>query len=148
MNSRNIENLNSILESEYMSIKSFNALIEHADNTTSKNELLKIQQIHKQHASQISIEIENLGGTPSDTIGIEGVVSETISNIKHIGTTDNNSFLKEALESESMSIESVVRLLSCNISATSSLLLNSILSENKNNINSLNILINDSYTIQ
>ncbi len=115
MNSRNIENLNSILESEYMSINSFNALIEHADNTTSKNELLKIQQIHKQHASQISNEIENLGGTPSDTIGIEGVVSETISNIKHIGTTDNNSFLKEALEGESMGIESVNRLLSCDI---------------------------------
>jgi bacterioferritin len=143
MNNRYINDLNTILESEYMAINSFNALIEHANNSTSKSELQKIQQTHKQHASQIFNEIKNLGGAPSDSIGIEGVVTETISNIKHIGTTDNTSYLKEALEGETMGIESVNKLLSFDLSSTSTGLLNTIVTEYKNNINSLNNLIND-----
>ena len=148
MNSKNIENLNSILEGEYMFIKSFDALIEHANKSSSKSELQKIQQTHKQHASQLSNEIQNLGGTPLYSIGIEGVVSETLSNIKHIGTTDNTSYLKEALQGENLGIDSVNKLLACDVASTSSGLLNAIVTEYKNNINSLNTLINNSSTMQ
>ena len=111
MNSENIKNLNSILEGEYMAINSFDSLIEHANNENTKNELQNIQQTHKQHALQIANRIQDLGGNPSNGIGIQGSIAETISNIKHIGTTDTNTYLKEALQGENMGIKIVNELL-------------------------------------
>src|SRR5665647_1166586 len=118
MGNKYIKSLNSILEGEYMAINSFDDLIEHANDSNIKSELQKIQQSHRQHASQISIEIQNLGGNPSRSIGIEGVVSETISNIKHIGTTDTTSYLKEAVQGEIIGINSVNELIASNIVPT------------------------------
>jgi bacterioferritin len=148
MGNKYIKSLNSILEGEYMAINSFDDLIEHANDSNIKSELQKIQQSHRQHASQISIEIQNLGGNPSRSIGIEGVVSETISNIKHIGTTDTTSYLKEAVQDEIIGINSVNELIASNIVPTSSALLNTILTEYQTNVNSLNNLINNSSTMQ
>ena len=148
MNSENIKNLNSILEGEYMAINSFDALIQHANDVNAKNELQKIQQTHKQHAAEISIKIQNLGGNPPDSIGIEGMVSETISNIKHIGATDNTSYLKEALQGEYMGMKAVNELLAGNTDPNSDQLLNTIINEHQTNVNSLNNLINTSSNTQ
>jgi len=147
MNSENIENLSSILEGEYMAINSFDGLIKHAGGVKAKNELKKIQETHKQHASQISAKIHDLGGNPPDGIGIDGMVSETISNIKHIGTTDNASYLKEALQGEYMGIKAVNDLLAGNNDLSSDLLLNKIISEHQTNVNSLSNLINASSNV-
>jgi len=141
MNSENIKSLNSILEGEYMAIKSFDALIKHAYGANTKSELQKIQQTHRQHASQISTKIQNIGGTPSESIGIEGVVAETISNIKHIGTTDNTAYLKEALQGEYMGIQAINKLLVSNTDSSSFKLLNTIIAQHLTNVNSLNNLI-------
>jgi len=143
MYSENIKKLNSILEEEYMAINSFDALIKHAKDTSIRSELEEIQQTHKQHVTKIFTKIQNLGGTPPNSIGIQGVVSETISNIKHIGTTDNTSYLKEALQGEYMGIKTVNELLDNNSDSSSSELLNSILSEYQTNVNSLNNIINN-----
>jgi len=148
MNNKNIKNLNSILEGEYMAINSFDNLIEHANDSNIKSELQKIQQSHRQHASQISTEIQNLGGNPPDSIGIQGVVAETISNIKHIGTTDNTTYLNEALQGEQMGIKAINELLSANTDPSSSQLLNTIVTEYQANVNSLNNLINTSKNAQ
>ena len=110
MNSENIKNLNSILEGEYMAINSFDSIIEHANDENNKNELQKIQQTHRQHASQIATRIQDLGGNPSDGVGIQNVISESISNIKHIGTTDATTYLKEALQGENMGIKIINEL--------------------------------------
>ena len=144
MNSENIKNLNSILEGEYMAINSFDSVIEHANDETTKNELLKIQQIHKQHAMQIASRILALGGNPSDGMGIQGIIAETISNIKHIGTTDTTSYLKEALLGENMGIKIVNELLTSSADPNISQLLHTMLNEYQANINSLNTLINTS----
>jgi len=144
MNSENIENLNFILEREFMAINSFGALILHANNDNAKNELQQIQEIHKQHASQISTKIYDLGGNAPCSIGIDGTVSETISNIKHIGTTDNVSYLKEALQEEYMGIKLVNEILACNTDLSSDVLLNKIITDQSTNIDSLNNLINSS----
>lgn len=144
MNDENIKNLNLILGGEYLAINSFEALIEHANDVKVKNELQRIQQTHKQHASQISIKIQNLGGNPLGSIGIQGIVAETISNIKHIGTTNTASYLKEALEGEYMGIKALNELLVGNSDPSSSELLNTIVSEDQTNVNSLNNLINTS----
>jgi len=140
MNNENINNLNYILEGEYMAINNFDDLIEHATDINN-NELQKIQQTHKHLASQISTKIQKLGGNPSCSIGIQGIVSATISNIKHIGTNDNASFLKEALLSEHQGIKTVNEFLSDNDDPFTSEILNTIITEYQNNINSLNSLI-------
>ncbi|MBZ9606591.1 PA2169 family four-helix-bundle protein [Clostridium estertheticum] len=144
MNSENIKNLNSILEGEYMAVNSFDDLIEHANDANTKSELQKIQQIHKQHTTQISTKIQDLGGNPSNGIGIQGVVAETISNIKHIGTTDTASYLKEAVQGEYMGIKFVNELLAGSDAHNNFELLNTIITEYQNNINSINNLINTS----
>ncbi|WP_291637052.1 DUF2383 domain-containing protein [Clostridium sp.] len=148
MNSENIKNLNSILEGEYGAINSFDTIIEHAKNEKTKNELQRIQQTHKKLTSHIATRIQNLGGNPIDGIGIEGIISETISNIKHIGTTDTISYLKEALQSENMGIKIVNELLAVSSDPSSSQLLNTIINEYQTNITSIDNLINTSSDIQ
>lgn len=148
MNRESIEDLNSILEGEYMAINSFDALIEHANDENIKNELQKIQQNHRHHATQIATRIQDLGGNPSDGIGIQGAITASISNIKHIGTTGATSYLKEALEGENMGIKIANELLAGNADPSSSQLLNTIISEYQTNVNSLDNLINTSSDIQ
>ncbi|MBU3102356.1 MULTISPECIES: DUF2383 domain-containing protein [Clostridium] len=144
MNSENIKNLNFLLESEYMSIDSLEALINHASNINIKAKLQNIQRTHKQHTLQISTKIQDLGGRPSGSIGIQGVVAETISNIKHIGTTDNTSYLKEALQGEFMAIKTINGLIANNSVFSNSTILNNIIKDHQNNIDSLNNIINTS----
>lgn len=148
MSSENIKNLNSILEGEYMAINSFDSVIEHANDENTKNELQKIQQVHRQHAWQIATKIQDLGGNPRDGIGIEGVIAETISNIKHIGATDTSAYLKEALQGETMGIKIINELLSSSTDPSSTELLKTILSEYQTNINTLDKLINASNSLQ
>jgi bacterioferritin len=148
MNSENIKNLNSILEGEYMAINSFDTIIEHANDENTKNELQKIQQTHRQHASQVATRIQDLGGNPSDGIGIQGAIAETISNIKHIGTTDTTTYLKEALIGENMGIKIVNELLAGSADPSSTQLLNTMISEYQSNVDSLNMLISTSNNIQ
>lgn len=148
MSSRNIKNLNSILEGEYMAINSFDSIIEHANDENTKDELQKIQQIHRQHASQIATRIQDLGGNPRDGIGIEGVIAETISNIKHIGATDTTAYLNEALQGEHMGIKIANEFLTENTDPNSTELLKTIVSEYQININTLDNLINASNNIQ
>ena len=144
MNNENIKNLNSILEGEYMAVNSLDSVIAHAKDENTKNELQKIQQIHRQHASQIATRIQDLGGNPPDSVGIQGVIAETISNIKHIGTTDTTTYLKEALQGENMGIKTVNEVLASNNDPNSAQLLGNFLNEYQTNINSLNNLINTS----
>ncbi|MBU3177799.1 PA2169 family four-helix-bundle protein [Clostridium estertheticum] len=144
MNSENIKNLNFLLESEYMAIDSFEALITHASNINIKTELQNIQRTHKQHTLQISTKIQDLGGRPSGSIGIQGVVAETISNIKHLGSTDNTSYLKEALQGEFMAIKTINELIANNSVFSNSSILNNIIKDHQNNIDSLNNIINTS----
>ena len=144
MNSENINNLNSILEGEYIAINSFDTLIEHSNDENFKNKLQKIQQTHKQHAFQIATRIQDLGGNPTRGIGIEGVIAETISNIKHIGTTDTTTYLKEALQGEKMGIKIINELLAGSSDPNSAQLLNTITSEYQTNVNSLDTLIESS----
>ncbi|MBW9154649.1 DUF2383 domain-containing protein [Clostridium estertheticum] len=144
MNSENIKNLNFLLESEYMAIDSFESLINHASDINIKTELQNIQRTHKQHTLQISTKIQDLGGRPSGSIGIQGVVAETISNIKHLGATDNTSYLKEALQGEFMAIKTINELIANNSLFSNSTLLNNIIKDHQNNIDSLNNIINTS----
>ncbi|APC38983.1 DUF2383 domain-containing protein [Clostridium estertheticum] len=144
MNSENIKNLNFLLESEYIAIDSFESLINHANDINIKTKLQNIQRTHKQHTLQISTKIQDLGGRPSGSIGIQGVVAETISNIKHLGTTDNISYLKEALQGEFMAIKTINELITNNSAFSNSTILNNIIKDHQNNIDSLNNIINTS----
>jgi len=148
MINKNIKDLNSILEGEYIAIKNFDDLIEYAKNPNAKSTLQKIQESHRQHTSQISTQIQNLGGNPPDSIGIQGVVASTISNIKHIGTTDNTTYLNEALQGEYMGIKTINELLANNTDPNSSQLLNTIITEYQSNVDSLNNLISTSKNAQ
>ncbi|HEY8805335.1 MAG TPA: hypothetical protein VIM42_09585, partial [Clostridium sp.] len=65
----------------------------------------------------------------------------TISNIKHIGTTDNTAYLKEALQGEYMGIQAINKLLVSNTDSSSFKLLNTIIAQHLTNVNSLNNLI-------
>lgn len=144
MNNEKYKDLNYLLESEFIAIKNFEALINHSCDLKIKGELQKIQQSHKNHAILISTKIQDLGGSPSNCIGIEGIVADTISNIKHIGTTDNTSYLNEALQGEFMGIKTINQLIANNLELSNSPFLKDITDNHQNNIDSLNNLINTS----
>lgn len=142
MNNEDIKNLNYLLEDEFIAIEGFEKLIMHSCDVNIKTNLQKIQQSHKNHTLLISTKIKDLGGSPSKSIGIQGVIAETISNIKHIGTTDNTSYLNEALQGEFMGIKTINQLIASNSGISNSGLLKNIIADHKTNIDSLNNLIN------
>ncbi|MCY6483066.1 DUF2383 domain-containing protein [Clostridium aestuarii] len=141
-NKTSIEQLNTILKDEYMSIDSYDKFIQDVNEENVKIELQKIQQNHKHHAIKLAEKIQNLGGNPIDNIGIQGMLALALSNLNNAGEKDSLSYLKKAYDEENTRIKNASQVVSKNIDEESSSLVNNILSENKNNINSLNLLIN------
>jgi len=56
-----IEELNSLLEGNYMAIHGYERYIQHVKDPNIKKELQRIQQEHKQNSALIAERIQNLG---------------------------------------------------------------------------------------
>jgi len=78
-----IEELNSLLEGNYMAIHGYERYIQHVKDPNIKKELQRIQQEHKQNS-------ENLGGVPVDGPGFMGSMAEVMNKFK--GTSDDTEF--------------------------------------------------------
>lgn len=141
-NNASINELNSLLKGENMAVDSIEKVIAHVDDDNIKNELQKIQQNHKQHTALLADRIQDLGGTPAKGVGLGGKAAEMMSVVKDIGKTGTASHIKEILDGENKGIQMSAELVKGDLDSDSAKLVNSILDEDRNNVNMLQGILN------
>lgn len=141
-----IKELNAILKGEYMAIDSYEKYIKNIPDSNTKIELQQIQKEHKRHAIKLSERIQTLGGSPLTNVGVTGKVVETISSIKDIGTKNPVDYLKKAQHGENMGIQVASKIIEGDLDEDSLKLVNSMLSEDGNHVNTLNGMIGNAST--
>lgn len=148
MDKTNIVELNALLRGEHMAIDGYEKYIQNITEPNIRGELQKIQQEHKQHAIKISERIQNLGGRPTDGVGIGGRVAEVMSSIKDMGTKDVKAILKDAYNGENNGIKMADELVKGDLDNDSMTLVNNLLNADRNHLNTLGALINSSTGVQ
>lgn len=141
MRNNNINELNMVLKGEYMAIDKYDHYIKGINNDSIKSEMQKIQQTHKQQATNISTRVQQLGGNPINTSGIAGFISEITSNIRN--EKDTQTIVKSAIEGEKMGIDTTYDILNNITDEDSKNLINGVINENKNVIGTLSNLMNN-----
>lgn len=138
-----INELNALLKGEHMAIDGYEKYIQSTGEPNIKGELQKIQQDHKMHAIKISERIQSLGGRPVDGVGVMGRVAETVSNIKDIGigNRDSATILRDAYTGENNGINMANELVKGDLDTDSMNLVNGILNEDRNHLNTLDNMI-------
>lgn len=141
-NNASINELNSLLKGENMAVDSIEKVIAHVDDGNIKNELQKIQQNHKQHTALLADRIQDLGGAPAKGVGLGGKAAEMMSSVKDIGKTGTASHIKEILDGENKGIQMSTELVKGDLDSDSAKLVNTILDEDRNNVNMLQEVLN------
>ncbi|WP_051541678.1 ferritin-like domain-containing protein [Clostridium lundense] len=141
MKNDNISELNKMLKGEYMAIDKYDHYIKGMQDNSVKSEMQKIQQLHKQQATNISTRVQQLGGNPINTSGIAGFISEITSNIRN--EKDTQTIIKSAIEGEKMGVDATTRILNNITDEESKNLINGVMTENKNAISTLSNLMNN-----
>lgn len=132
-----ISELNAILKGEHMAIDSYGKFINSISDINTKQELQKIQKEHKQQAIILAERIQNLGGNPTDGIGVLGKVTETISDIKDMAKSKPSNFIREALNGENQGIKLVNEMIKGDLDADSKNLVNSMINQDKTHVDTL-----------
>ena len=143
-----IKELNSLLKGEHMAIDSYEKVLPHVKDENMKQEIQRLQQQHKNHAIRLADRVQDLGGTPTNGVGIIGKTTEVISNFKDIGKSDAAAYLREIYEGENKGIQSATNMVKGKLDDDSMKLVNSILNEERTDLDALKNMINASQTIQ
>jgi bacterioferritin len=132
-----IKELNAILKGEYMAIDAYKKYVDSISDINAKAELQKIQDEHKNQAQMLTNRIEELGGKAKQSSGVLGKVALTISSVKDIGNNKPSSFVKKALNGESNGVKLVTEMVKGDLDSTSMHLVNSMVNQDKDHINTL-----------
>lgn len=140
MNNKVIKELNTFLEGNYMAIHAYEKYVAHIQDSELKEVFQEIQQNHKKHAMIISERIQNLGGIPTDDVGMMGNFAQIMTNLK--GSTKNNtSILKDALVGEQRGIKKSKELLEGDLDPESLRIVQEVLDHDKKHVELLNKLL-------
>ncbi|CAM3486813.1 DUF2383 domain-containing protein [Marinicrinis lubricantis] len=77
-----IKELNKFLRGRYMGVHQYEQLIQHAQNPLLKEKLQQFQEHAKLGAQKVAKRIEQLGGTPTDDVGVMGKIQIWLKSIK------------------------------------------------------------------
>lgn len=141
MNNTSINELNAFLKGEHMAIDGYEKYIQNVDDQNIKAELQKIQQHHKQHAIKIAERVQNLGGKPVDGVGTAGRMAQIMTDIKDMGKKGTNEILKDAYNGESNGIKMGEEVVKGDLDQDSKSLVNSILNDDREHLNTLSNLM-------
>lgn len=141
MKNDNLKELNDILKGEYMAINKYDHYIKNVDNQDIKSELQTIQSQHKKQAIEISKRIQQLGGNPVNSAGMQGFISDALSNI--IRKRDPEKILQEAIDGEEIGISEGNEILLNITDGDSKKTIKNILNENEIIVNVLSGLVDD-----
>ncbi|QCX33548.1 DUF2383 domain-containing protein [Caloramator sp. E03] len=148
MNSKIIDELNTLLKGEYMGIDSYEKFIQKVQNKHVKHELQNIQKDHKNHAIKIAERIQDLGGEPVNGVGFIGKIAEVASNIKNINKKSDIEILKQAYDGEDFGIRMATEVVKGDLDGNSAVLVKEMLNEDRNHLDTLNNLIREVGNVQ
>lgn len=135
-----IKELNAFLKGQYMGIHQYEHFIKHLEDPSVKKEFQKIQQEHKEHASQVAERIQNLGGIPVDDEGIMGSIQNYMSRFSIPNTTED--MIKMAKEGEDLyGIHMSEEIVKGDLDPESKALIESILDKDRQHVEHLDSLI-------
>lgn len=141
MKNDNIKELNDFLKGEYMAINKYDHYIKNVNSADIKSELQHIQNQHKQQANEISKRVQQLGGNPVNSSGMQGFISDAVANI--IRKKDTEKILKEAIDGEEMGINEGNDILLNITHGDSKKTIKNILNENENIVNILSGIVDN-----
>lgn len=139
---RIVKELNQFLEGNYMAIHAYDQYIYHTDEMELKKTLQNIQQNHKKHAAMIAERIQNLGGIPTQDVGMKGRFVEMMQNMK-AKTTDPRHIVKDAIAGEERGIETSKEMLQGDLDPESTKLVNHILEEDEKHVERLQQVLHE-----
>lgn len=139
---RIIKELNQFLEGNYMAIHAYNQYIYHTNEVELKKTLQNIQQNHKKHTTMIAERIQNLGGIPTQDVGIKGRFAEMMQHITG-KTTDPVHIIKDALAGEERGIKKSKEMLKGDLDSESFQLIKHILEEDEKHVERLQQLLHE-----
>ncbi|QOR67787.1 ferritin-like domain-containing protein [Cytobacillus suaedae] len=135
-----IKELNAFLKGQYMGIHQYEHCIKHLEDPSIRIEFQKIQQEHKEHASQVAERIQNLGGVPVDDEGLMGSIQNYMSGFSIPNTTED--IIKFAKEGEDQyGIHMSEEIVKGDLDPESKALIESILDKDRQHIVHLDSLI-------
>lgn len=136
MKNNEIKYLNHILKGEYMGIESFDHFIQETYDPTLKKKLQDMQSKHQTHAVQLSNRIQQLGGNPSNSAGMAGVIAE----LKHKVNPQkyDNNLIRSAIEGEEIGIQAYNEAVSKLQDPANKQMIQDIMADTQNIINELN----------
>lgn len=140
MNDRLIKELNTFLEGNFMAIHAYEKYIDHVQDNELKGVFQKILQNHKNHTKIIAERIQNLGGIPSDDVGIMGSMAQIIIDLKST-TKGDISILKDAIVGEQRGIKKSKEILDGDLDPESLKIVQDILDHDEEHVEILNKLL-------
>jgi len=118
MDEPNVKTLNELLQGEHMGIESYESVLPTIEDQQTKDVINRILRDHKQHALEITDRIIGLGGTPKESTGIAGVMSQTKLKAEGLFRSDK-SMMKKLYDGEKQGIAMVQEIIKGDLDATS-----------------------------
>ncbi|WP_078379973.1 ferritin-like domain-containing protein [Sutcliffiella halmapala] len=128
-----IKELNAFLEGEFMGIHAYEHYIQNTQDQAVKKDLQTIQQNHKMHAIFVAEQIQNLGGTAVDDVGIVGSFQERVAQVKGY-PKETHDIIKGAIRGEEFGTDMMAKMVKGDLDQESKSIVQSILAEHQQHI--------------
>lgn len=98
-NTKLLNDLDTFLKGTNMGLDAFEKYIHKAESPEIKAVMQKIYNMYRRHSALLNERIIEVGGSPSDGVGIIGKLAEIYEDIKHIGVNSDSELLEIAFQS-------------------------------------------------
>lgn len=129
--------LNAFLKGECMAIDSYEKYINTVQDSSTKNDMSQILKVHRDNAQELSDRIVQLGGKPTNSIGLRGKFGQMMGTIKDIKKHSDEDICKKAYYWENKGSNMAEEIVKGDIDSESADLVNKIISADKDNLNTL-----------
>ena len=106
-----INEMNKFLKGIYMGIISFKDYYEKAHAMPIKKDIESIINSFKGHEEAVIRNIQELGGDPTDSIGLTGLMGEVFQKIKLIPADEDREVVQQAVKAIEMGIKNANKFL-------------------------------------
>jgi bacterioferritin (cytochrome b1) len=132
-----IEELNTYLKGEFMAIDSYQKYIKKLHDPKAKEDMQNILDDHRRHAEMISERIEQLGGKPAKSVGLDGKMGELMNSIKNIPNRSDEDICREACYWEEKGSKMAMETVKGDLDHLSNTMIREIYSTDMNHLDTL-----------
>lgn len=135
-----IENLNKLLQGEYMAVESFNNFISKLNDERAKQVFQEVQKHHRDNIDKLAGYIQELGGKPEENLGMKGFMGEFKINMELGPDAQRSEIIEKAIEGETRGVNMAEKVLRGNLDEKSRDIAGEILHQDRHSIDKLKSL--------